>query len=93
MKNKDIIEDAVREVDMGDGVFSLGGYDEKLDELSKKEMEKVLDSIELGDYTDVDVKIKRKNYVVEISVVDKEMGFNVITRDEYISRYGDERYM
>lgn len=84
--NKEKIEKKVKEFGC-----VLGGYDQDIEKLSQVELKKVLESI-YGDYTDVDVKVRGKLHVVEIAVVDDEMDFTMLTQDEYISRYGDERW-
>lgn len=84
--HKDRIENKLKE--MG---YTLGCYDQAMDKLSQIELKKVINNI-YGDYTDVDVKIRGKIHVVEISVVDDEIDFTMLTQAEYISRYGDERW-
>lgn len=69
----------------------LGGYDETIEKLSKKELKEVIEAIS-GDSTDIDVKLNRKLHVVEISVVGNEIDFNMLTQNEYINRYGNERW-
>lgn len=88
MGNKLVIENKAKELG-----FVLGCWDPTLDKLSKVELNKVLGAMKFEE--DTDVKINRKNYVVQIDIVDADfwqIDFNVITRDEYISRYGNERY-
>lgn len=88
--NKETLVKAI-EKKLGAG-FTIGCYTESvMDKLSKKELDKVIASI-YGDSTDVDVQIRRKPYVVEVSFVDNEVDFVAITREEYIRRYGNERY-
>lgn len=70
----------------------LGCYDSELERLTPYYLKKVFDGLSYGDSTDVDIKIDKQNYVVEISYVDNEVDFSVITKQEYISRYGNERY-
>lgn len=70
--------------------LTLGCYDQTLEKLSEEELQKVLENAEYQ--TDTDVKIKNKPYVVEIDIVDSEVDFSVLTKFEYISRYGNERY-
>ena len=69
----------------------LGCWDNCMDLLSRIQIKKVIDSIGYGS-TDVDVVIKRKPYIVEISELDNEIDFNVLSKAEYIDRYGDERW-
>jgi hypothetical protein len=68
----------------------IGCYDDMLNDLTMKELKKVLENIEFQ--ADTDVSIKRKKHVVEIDIVDNEVDFSVLTKAEYIDRYGDERW-
>lgn len=79
--NKEIIINKIK----SEG-YTLGIYDNMLDKLNKQNLKKVLDNIR---YTsDTKIFINRKSYIVEISEVDNEIDFNVITLVEYESRYG-----
>ena len=69
--------------------FKLGCYDSEIEKLNESNLKKVLSVIKYGDSTDVLVFINRKKYIVEISVVDKEIDFQVLTLSEYESRYGE----
>ena len=90
--NKELIVERIEELIKETGVkFSLGCWDKNIEKISKKELKKVIDEI-TGDSTDVDVYIRKKLYVLQISVVDYEIDFNLLTQEEYISRYGDERW-
>jgi hypothetical protein len=71
--------------------FKLGGFNDKLELLNASNLKKVADNMLYGS-TDVDVSINRKPFVVEISHVDDEIDFGIISKSEYINRYGDERY-
>lgn len=84
--NKKVIETKVCKLG-----FKLGTYDKTIDKVSNKEIKKIADLI-TGDSTDVDIKIRGKEYIVEICNVDLELDFNIITKEEYISRYGNERW-
>ena len=71
--------------------LTIGCYHSMLESLTQKELNKVLANIE--GQADTDVTIKKKAYVVEIDIVDnEEIDFNVLTKEEFINRYGDERY-
>ena len=90
--NKELIAERIEELVKETGVnFCLGCWDKNIEKISKKELKKVVDSI-YGDSTDVDIYIRKKLYVLQISVVDYEIDFNLLTQEEYISRYGDERW-
>ena len=84
--NRTMIENKVKALG-----YKVGCYDQYIEKLSKKELTNVICEIS-GDSTDVDVKIRNIKYVVEISVVDDEIDFNMLTQSEYINRYGDERW-
>lgn len=71
--------------------FTLGGFNDKLELLNISNLNKVIDNMLYGS-TDVDVSISRKPFVVEISHVDNEVDFSIISKAEYINRYGSERY-
>lgn len=69
----------------------IGCYDPLVEKLNTENLNKVLFSIE-EEYTDVDVKIGKKDFVVEIATVDNEKDLQILSRSEYISRYGSSRY-
>lgn len=79
--NKEIIINKIK----SEG-YTLGIYDNILDKLNKQNLKKVLDNIKY--VSDTKVFINRKPYIVEISEVDSEIDFSIITLDEYESRYG-----
>ena len=85
MNNAQFIEQFVIESGL-----SIGIYHAKIDRLSKRWLKAVLDGIESE--SDTDVFINRIPHVVEIDVVDNEVDLRVITKKEYIDRYGNERY-
>lgn len=79
--NKEIIINKIK----SEG-YTLGIYDNTLDKLNKQNLKKVLDNIKY--VSDTKVFINRKPYIVEISEVDSEIDFSIITLVEYESRYG-----
>jgi hypothetical protein len=79
--NKEIIINKIK----SEG-YTLGIYDNVLDKLNKQNLKKVLDNIKY--VSDTKVFINRKPYIVEISEVDSEIDFSIITLVEYESRYG-----
>lgn len=90
--NKELIAERIENLVKETGVkFSLGCWDKNIEKVSKKELKKVIDGI-TGDSTDVDVCIRKKLYVVEISMCNNEIDFNLLTQKEYLSRYGCERW-
>lgn len=84
--NMKVVETKVQELGC-----KLGVYHPLMERLSKKALGEVLDCIG-EESTDVDVKINRKLYVVEINTVDNEKDFKVLSKEEYINRYGSERW-
>lgn len=68
--------------------YVLGIYDNDLDLLNERWIKKVVNRI--GDDGDVLVYLNRKKYVVELHVVDDEIDLIMYSKEEYISRYGDE---
>ena len=67
--------------------YEIGIYDKLIDKLNKTNLKKVLDNIR---YTsDTRICINRKPFIVEISEVDNEIDFNVLTLREYKYRYGE----
>lgn len=67
--------------------YEIGIYDKLIDKLNKTNLKKVLDNIR---YTsDTKICINRKPFIVEISEVDNEIDFNVLTLKEYEYRYGE----
>ena len=90
--NKELIVERIEELIKETGVnFCLGCWDKNIEKISKKEINTAVGSI-YGDSTDVDIYIRKKLYVLQISVVDDEIDFNLLTQEEYISRHGSERW-
>lgn len=85
MSNKMKIRKVVRQLGC-----EIGCWNGVMELLNEKELDKVLANIKFD--KDTDVKIDKKDYVVEIDTVDKEVDFSILTKEEYIDRYGDERY-
>lgn len=71
--------------------FIMGGFNDKMELLNIGNLKKVMKDMLYGS-TDIDVFVNRKPYVVEVSHVDNEIDFGIITKEEYINRYGSERY-
>lgn len=71
--------------------FVIGCYDKKIEELKYMALKKVIDEALLNEHTDVDVKIKGKAHIVEISTVGNEKDFTVYTVEEYTEKYGDNK--
>ena len=76
--------------------YKEGCIDPMIEKLSKAAIKELIAHIPYAS-TDVDVKIRGRLHVVEIVVVDdeserREVDIMILTQDEYISRYGDERW-
>lgn len=71
--------------------YSLSIYDHAIDKLNTKMINKITNSF-MGDSTDIDVTLNRKPYVVEMFVVDNEVDITMLTKEQYIDRYGNERW-
>lgn len=82
MTNKTKIINKLEELDL-----TLGCYDNLIEKLSNKAIDKVLENLEYGS-TDVCVKTRGKEYVVEIYHVDNEVDFGMITTTSYKNTYG-----
>ena len=73
--------------------YVIGCWDNKMEELSVYMVNKLLNEI-YESSTDVKISIKRKPHVVEVSFMDgNEVDFNILTKVEYIIRYGNDLYM
>ena len=83
--NREILEAEAKELDL-----EIGCYNNKVDKLTKKELNKVLENMEFQ--ADTDVFLNRRLHVVEIDIVDSEIDFNILSQSEYVGRYGDERW-
>ena len=71
--------------------YSLSIYDHTIDKLSSRMINKIIKSF-MGDSTDIDVTLNKKPCVVEMSVVDNEVDMAMLTKEQYINRYGNERW-
>lgn len=87
MSNREKISDEIKNMN-----FTIGCYNKNIDLLNQKNLDTLLKGI-TGDSTDVDIRLNRKSYVVEISVADQEMDFIMVSKSDYINRYGEERYL
>ena len=71
--------------------YTLGGYDKDIDQLSQYANNKIKKEF-CGDSTDIEVSINRKKYILEVWQVDNEIDFILLSKAEYINRYGSSRY-
>ena len=63
----------------------IGCWDEQLEIVSKKYQVDLLENMEFE--SDTFIRIKRQPNVCQIDIVDGEIDFKVITKNEYINRY------
>ena len=66
--------------------LNLGCYDKGINVLNDRWIKEVVKNIKFEE--DTIVCISRKKYVVEIDIVDNEVDFNLLSKEEYINRYG-----
>ena len=91
--NKKLIENRIEELNNKFGYnLKLDIYDSSIDKISAKVLKYELNNFS-GDSTDIDLVTRGKIYVMEIMVNDdEEVDTELLTQEEYISRYGDERW-
>ena len=65
--------------------MKIGCWDNQLETLSKKYQVDVLDNMEFE--SDTFIRIKRQPNVCQIDIVDGEIDFKIISKNEYINRY------
>ncbi len=85
MNNKEKIQTEADRLNL-----KIGTWNKKIEALSEKELSKVIVAMEYQN--DVDILYLRRRYVVEIDIVGNEIDFSVLSREEYINRYGSDRY-
>lgn len=72
--------------------LEIGIVDNRLKQFNQTTIKKVINNF-FGDSTDIDIKYKCKEYVLEIEVIDfKTVDIYLIPKKEYISMYGSARY-
>lgn len=71
--------------------YVVGCWDNKIEQMTLYSLGKMLKSI-YDDSTDIIVSINRKVHVVEVCFMDNEVDFTVLTKKEYIDRYGNEKF-
>lgn len=73
------------------GDYTIGCWDDKIEQMSLYALRKFLKELHY-ESTDIIVTINRKVHVIEVNIMDKEIDFSVLTKAEYIDRYGDEKF-
>lgn len=76
-KKQELVEKKMQELEI------VGTYDPFLDKLAKTELNKVLTGLETEDNTDIPVKVRGKEYVIQIEYWDNEVSFHPITQEQY----------
>lgn len=71
--------------------YTLDCYDKEISRLSDEDINKVMSRIGWGS-TDVLVDYGNKVVTVDESCDDDTIDLSILTKEEYISRYGDEKY-
>lgn len=84
--NKQIINYYLKSLNLTPGI-----YDKRIDTIAKSGLDIILQHLKHAP-TDVDIRINNKPFVLEISNVDTEIDIKLLTKEEYISRYGNERW-
>ena len=92
MTNKEIIENALNELSKEhNNKYIIGCYSNLIDNLSKRTVNRIIESINYLSYTDIEITHKRKKYIIELSVVyfsDRtEIDLITLTKKEYSARY------
>ena len=81
--NREKLESKAKELNL-----NLGSFDYSMELLLPKWIKKVIENIEYQN--DTLVYLNKKIHVVEIDIVDNEVDFSLISKEEYIARYGEE---
>lgn len=72
--------------------LKVGIVDNRVNQLNKTTIKKVINEF-VGDSTDIDIRYKCKDYVLEFDVIDfKTVDIYLIPKKEYINMYGSSRY-
>lgn len=72
--------------------LKVGIIDNRLKQFNQTTIKKVINEF-IGDTTDIDIKYKCKDYILEFEVIDfKTVDIYMIPKKEYIALYGSSRY-
>ncbi len=72
--------------------LKFGIIDNRLKQFNQTTIKKIINNF-FGDSTDIDIRYKCKDYVLEIDVIDfSTVDIYMIPKKEYIAMYGNERY-
>lgn len=67
--------------------LKLGCYDRSMEKVSKAQLKNVQQCV-THDYTDIPIKIRGKDFIVEMATVDGEVDFRLLSLEDYIKQYG-----
>lgn len=91
ISNKEIIKQDIKEKNESENSeYILGAYSEAIDVLDDKQLDVLLKSIRLGDYTDVSVEVGGEPFVIEVCYVNNEVDLILSRKDSYLEKYGNE---
>lgn len=72
--------------------LKVGIIDNRVNQFNQTTVKKVINNF-FGDSTDIDIRYKCKDYVLEFDVIDfSTVDIYMIPKKEYVSMYGNERY-
>lgn len=72
--------------------LKVGIIDNRLKQFNQTTIKKIINNF-FGDSTDIDIKYKCKNYILEFNVIDFSIvDIYMIPKNEYIALYGSSRY-
>ena len=72
--------------------LKVGIIDNRLKQFNQTTIKKIINNF-FGDTTDIDIKYKCKDYILEFDVIDFSIvDIYLIPKKEYIAMYGNERY-
>lgn len=72
--------------------LKVGIIDNRVKQFNQTTIKKIINNF-FGDSTDIDIKYKCKNYILEFDVIDFSIvDIYMIPKNEYINMYGNERY-
>ena len=71
----------------------LDCYDERIEKIRKKDLKELLHCLDTSN--DVDVKINGRDYIIEVDFIyddEHNVDLHLLSKSEYINRYGYERF-
>lgn len=88
MINKQKISEHIEGLGWG---YTLGCYNEKIDQLKPASLKKVLEAVE-EECTDIKVTLNGMPHIVEVATVDSERDLNIMTLKEYRNTYRNNKF-